>query len=169
MTTPSSSGPDALACVFTQRLSSTPRGARLARHLTLLQLEDWGIPYRTDLSDRAAQLVAELAANAVTHGRVPGRDLELRVSLLSGVVRIELADARRDRRPHPTPDGHGLPLIEALADAWGVTDRAMGKTVWVEATAWDQRNWASSSKARSTSGSEAEGSWATTSSIPRSA
>ena len=29
--------------VFSQRLSSTPRGARLARNLTLNQLHSWGI------------------------------------------------------------------------------------------------------------------------------
>ncbi|MBW5482909.1 ATP-binding protein [Streptomyces bambusae] len=120
------------ACVFTQRLSSTPRGARLARHLLLLQLEDWGIPYTSPTSDAAALIAAELATNAITHGRVPGRDFELRVSLLGGVLRIEVADARRDRRPCVRADGYGMPLVEALADAWGAVDRAMGKTVWAE-------------------------------------
>lgn len=45
------------------------------------RLDDWGIPYGTDPSDGAAAIVAELAANAVTHGRVPGRDFELRLTL----------------------------------------------------------------------------------------
>lgn len=31
--------------VFVQRFSSTPRGARLARHLALHRLDAWGVPY----------------------------------------------------------------------------------------------------------------------------
>jgi len=48
---------------FTVLLSPTPRGARLARLLATEQLRTWGLPL-----DRAAQIVAELAANAATHG-----------------------------------------------------------------------------------------------------
>ncbi|MGW7594842.1 ATP-binding protein, partial [Streptomyces rubiginosohelvolus] len=62
----------ATGTAFTQRFSSTPRGARLARRLALHQLDAWGVPHGTTASDTAAVLVAELAANAVTHGRVPG-------------------------------------------------------------------------------------------------
>ncbi len=58
---------------FVQRFSATPRGARLARHLAVGRLYAWGIPYGTDASDAVALVVAEFAANAVTHGRVPGR------------------------------------------------------------------------------------------------
>lgn len=58
--------------VFVQRFSSTPRGARLARLLVLHQPDAWGVPHGSEASDTAALLVAELAANAVTHGRVPG-------------------------------------------------------------------------------------------------
>ncbi|MEV1077288.1 hypothetical protein AB0I98_03390 [Streptomyces sp. NPDC050211] len=65
-----------------QRLNATPRGARLARRLTALQLAAWGHPYDSGVNRTAQQLVAELAANAVTHGRVPGRGLIL-VSLLA--------------------------------------------------------------------------------------
>lgn len=130
---------------FTQRLSATPLGARLARHLALNQLYEWGIPHGTDASDTVAVIVAELAANAVTHGRVPGRDFELRLSLLPGSVRIEVTDTRAERRP-PAPgavrrpeafdeSGRGLVLVEALADRWEVVDREPeppGKTVRAE-------------------------------------
>ncbi|GAA1897035.1 hypothetical protein GCM10009837_18910 [Streptomyces durmitorensis] len=37
------------------------------------QLDEWGVLYGCELSDTAAQIVAELAANAETHGRVSGR------------------------------------------------------------------------------------------------
>ncbi|MFF0478177.1 hypothetical protein [Streptomyces sp. NPDC004284] len=48
--------------VFTQRFSSTPRGARLARRLALHQLDRWRLPYGSETSDTTGLLVAELAA-----------------------------------------------------------------------------------------------------------
>ncbi|MBK3577610.1 ATP-binding protein [Streptomyces sp. MBT65] len=129
---------------FVQRLSPTPRGARLARHLALHQLHDWGIPHGSDTSDTAAAIVAELAANAVTHGRVPGRDFELRLSLVTGSVRIEVTDTRTGpcppapgavRQPDPLDEtGRGLVLVDALADRWEVVERMPppGRTVRVE-------------------------------------
>lgn len=45
--------------------------------------------------EAAEQVVAELAANAVLHGRVPGRDFRLRLTLRTdGALRIEVTDAR---------------------------------------------------------------------------
>ena len=61
---------------FAVQLSATRRGARLARLLTERELDDWGVP-----SGEAVQVVAELAANAVLHGRVPGRDFRLALRL----------------------------------------------------------------------------------------
>ncbi|MEU2021056.1 ATP-binding protein [Streptomyces sp. NPDC016469] len=129
----------ATASVFTQRFSSTPRGARLARRLALHQLDAWGVPHGSTASDTAAVLVAELAANAVTHGRVPGRDFELVVRLTGRTLRIEVSDARGECRPsagdmaEPAPlaeEGRGLLLVAALADRWEVLDRGpVGKTV----------------------------------------
>jgi anti-sigma regulatory factor (Ser/Thr protein kinase) len=126
---------------FTQRFSATRRGARLARHLALHQLDAWGIPYGSELSDSTALIVAELAANAVTHGRVPGRDFELRLALAPTALRIEVSDPRGEREPEPrqsapeAEDGRGLQLVEALATSWGTKDRLIGKTVWAELTA----------------------------------
>jgi len=131
--------------MFTQRLSSTPRGARLARYLALNQLHAWGIPHGSDPSDTVALIVAELAANAVTHGRVPGRDFELRLTLVTGGVRVEVTDTRAERPPAPADvrrrplcplagAGRGLLLVDALADRWEVVDREPppGKTVRAE-------------------------------------
>ncbi|MDT7843765.1 ATP-binding protein [Streptomyces justiciae] len=120
------------------RLSATPRGARLARRLTAHQLDTWGHPYDGEVNHTAQQVVAELAANAVTHGRVPGRDFELRLRLTpEDTVRIEVSDARHDRRLRYVTDpdaanGRGLILVSLLAQAWGVTERTVGKTVWAE-------------------------------------
>lgn len=136
--------------VFAQRLSATPRGARLARRLALAQLHAWGIPHGTDAADTVAVIVAELAANAVTHGRVPGRDFELRLSLVPGSVRVEVSDTHTGPRP-PGPgavrppralgeNGRGLVLVDALAARWEVLDRQPppGKTVRAEV---DVPNW----------------------------
>ncbi len=144
--------PSASDLTFTQRFSATPRGARLARRLTVQQLADWGIPHATPTSDTAALIVAELATNAVTHGRVPGRDFELHLTLTPAHLRLEISDARPDHPPHlltPPPlstSGRGLHVVAALSDDWGVRERRGGltKTVWAVLTAGDhsggQRN-----------------------------
>ncbi|MGC9500717.1 ATP-binding protein [Streptomyces sp. WG7] len=131
------------ARVFVQRFSSTPRGARLARHLAVQRLHAWGVPYGSAVSDTAALLVAELTANAVTHGRVPGRDIEVLLRLDAYTLRIDVSDSRGECRPAgpegtavAAPDaegGRGLLLVDALADRWGVLDRVpVGKTVRAE-------------------------------------
>ncbi|MDX2540493.1 ATP-binding protein [Streptomyces sp. WI04-05B] len=130
--------------MFTQRLSATPRGARLARYLAVGQLDAWGIPYGSDVSEVVAVIVGELAANAVTHGRVPGRDFELRLVLVTGSVRVEVTDSRSGPRPPGPRDvraasplaesGRGLVIVDAVADRWEVLDRESppGKTVRAE-------------------------------------
>ncbi|MEO3767828.1 ATP-binding protein [Streptomyces sp. B8F3] len=140
--TPHPLPPPVTVRVFSQRFSSTPLGARLARHLTIVQLHSWGVPQTATVCDAAA-VVAELAANAVTHGRVPGRDFELRLSLLGQSIRIEVSDALGRRPPGPeqvgampVPEGEsgrGLLLVDMLADRWAVLDRVpVGKTVRAE-------------------------------------
>ncbi|MFJ8502873.1 ATP-binding protein [Streptomyces avermitilis] len=125
---------------FTVLLSSTRRGARLARLLTVQQLIDWGQPF-----EDAGQIVAELAANAVLHGRVAGRDFRLTLALSvththTHTLRIAVTDTRGECLPYVTqrdaPDaesGRGLILVEAYADRWGVDDGpAPCKTTWAE-------------------------------------
>ncbi|MEV2246947.1 ATP-binding protein [Streptomyces sp. NPDC049970] len=124
---------------FTVLLSPTRRGARLARLLTTAHLSHWGLP-----TESAAHIVAELATNATVHGRVPGRDFRLSLTVLrEALLRIEVTDARGERVP-PAPrsadlprdeaeSGRGLPIVGALADRWGVdVGPAPRKTVWAE-------------------------------------
>lgn len=125
--------------VFAVRFSSTHRGARLARLLTAEQLDAWGVPYGSEPAEAAALVVAELAANAVQHGRVPGRDFEVRLTLDGDVLRIAVSDARGERLPvlaeaaEDGESGRGLHLVAALTTAWGTEPRPpSGKTVWAE-------------------------------------
>ncbi|GHH41435.1 ATP-binding protein [Streptomyces candidus] len=138
----SSDKPQLRTCVreFTVQLSSTRRGARLARLLAVEQLRSWGLPL-----EEPAHIVAELAANAVTHGRVPGRDFRLALSVDdAGTLRIEVTDACGDRMPSAAAEsadeesGRGLLLVEVLADKWGVTPGPYPcKTVWAECAVAD--------------------------------
>ncbi|MEU3729808.1 ATP-binding protein [Streptomyces sp. NPDC033538] len=131
------------AARFAMAFTSTPRGARLARLFVSHCLDAWGHPYDGDVNETLTLITAELCANAVRHGRVPGRDFHVRLTVeaCGGRLRVEVSDTRAERRPvvtDPTgPDaeaesGRGLLLVTALADDWGVTDRhgGPGKTVW---------------------------------------
>ncbi|MFJ4520624.1 ATP-binding protein [Streptomyces sp. NPDC088810] len=128
--------------MFVQRFSATRRGARLARRLAAHRLHRWGMPYGGPASDTVTLVVAELAANAALHGRVPGRDFELRLTFdrAAGVVRVEVSDTHPGRPEPPEPahpldtdGGRGLLLVAAVAARWGVGERTgPGKTVWAE-------------------------------------
>ncbi|MBM7441796.1 ATP-binding protein [Streptomyces sp. HB132] len=120
---------------FTVLLSSTRRAARLARLLTTAHLGDWGLP-----TESAAHIVAELAANAMLHGRVPGRDFRLSLAVHDDrLLRIAVTDTLGERLPLLAPPvedaefGRGLLIVEALADRWGVdVGPVPRKTVWAE-------------------------------------
>lgn len=130
----------------TALLAATPKGAAVCRRLARRQLSDWGLnSTHTEPFHCALLIVAELAANAITHGRIAGRGFELHLSLTTAVrrgttLRIEISDPRGDRLPilpivH-TPNsqtGRGLTLIDALCDRWGTIPRhPNAKTVWAE-------------------------------------
>lgn len=123
---------------FTVPLSATRRAARLARLIAGEQLVAWGLPL-----DPARLIVAELAANAVVHGRVAGRSFRLGLTVTApATLRIEVTDPQGDQLPtqarvaagaEPAESGHGLLLVEELADRWGVrTGPVPCKTVWAE-------------------------------------
>jgi anti-sigma regulatory factor (Ser/Thr protein kinase) len=98
---------------------------RLARVLS-----GWGL---TGEDGEPTQLVVtELLDNVIAHGRGPTR---LAVRLVAGGVRVEVTDGSpelpRLGPPDPTSaHGHGLVIVDGLAQQWGWTDEPSGKTVW---------------------------------------
>ncbi|MFF9318545.1 ATP-binding protein [Streptomyces sp. NPDC014735] len=127
---------------FSRQFPSTARGARLARRVTVRHLDQWGFPPGSDTSCTIALVVAELAANAVCHGRVRGRNFLLGVAYETGArrIRVEVSDACAELPPvdvsvpaEGKETGRGLVLVDALAARWGASPRApLGKTVWAE-------------------------------------
>ncbi|MEZ3181254.1 ATP-binding protein [Streptomyces pimonensis] len=127
---------------FAMAFTSSPRGARLARRLVSHRLDAWGHPYDGRVNDALTLITAELAANAVRHGHVAGRDFHVRLVHGAGTVRVEVTDTRTERVPllseaEPPGDaesGRGLLIVAGLATRWAVAPRegAPGKTVWAE-------------------------------------
>ncbi|WP_349775401.1 ATP-binding protein [Streptomyces vilmorinianum] len=78
-------------------------------------------------------MAAELTANAVRHGHVPGRDFRLRLLLAANTLRIEVIDTRTERQPTTdttrTPpsseeSGRRLYVVARIADSIGYALRA---------------------------------------------
>ncbi|WP_438485587.1 ATP-binding protein [Streptomyces sp. S186] len=142
---------------FAMRFTSTRRGARLARRLASHRLDEWGYPYDGEINESVTAIVGELAANAVRHGHVPGRDFALRLLAPTRAskatalrFRVEVSDTRSEQVPAVTSGGgagagadgcgglaeggRGLLIVGCLAAGWGVVPRpgGPGKTVWAE-------------------------------------
>lgn len=128
--------PSAVCCP----LDCGPRSARTARQLTRKTLGDWG---RNSLIGDAEAIVAELVANAVTHGAkstgacdqaASGTSLRwLRGTSEVLCAVLDASDAVPMLKPPATPDeaGRGLWIVDALSDAWGWSPLAgRGKAVW---------------------------------------
>ncbi|WP_138898651.1 ATP-binding protein [Streptomyces chryseus] len=130
---------------FSMRFTSSLRGARLARRLVSHRLDTWGHPYTCDANETLTLITAELAANAVRHGHVAGRDFHVRLTETGDgprVLRVEVTDTRTERVPlltaqEPPGDaesGRGLLIVACMASRWAVAPRVdgPGKTVWAE-------------------------------------
>ncbi|MGK5531088.1 tetratricopeptide repeat protein [Streptomyces sp. URMC 129] len=114
---------------FPQDLTSV----RAAREFTSATLAEWGL---SDRRDDARLCVSELATNALLHGAPTGGEFSVRLDADADWLRIAVRDTGGGR-PEPRafgPDGdggRGLALIAELADAYGYTEHAVGKTVWL--------------------------------------
>jgi anti-sigma regulatory factor (Ser/Thr protein kinase) len=89
-------------------------------------------------ADVAILLTSEIVTNAVVHSdsRRVGGTVVLVVTEISGGLRIEVADNGSDlstpvvRGDVYASDGHGLYLVQALADQWGYVRDETATTVW---------------------------------------
>lgn len=88
--------------------------------------------------DTAVLLVSELVTNAVMHStsRCCGGTVSTLIMESSGGLRIEVADEGSElsapvvRGDVYASDGHGLFLVQTLADQWGYLRDDHGTTVW---------------------------------------
>lgn len=115
---------------FTPVPPSVPHDRRTAGAV----LRAWGVDPASSIA--VLLVVSELATNAVRHGRVPGRYFEVRIAYdAEKMVGVEVSDPGEGRPviADATPDdesGRGLAIVDSLAEAWGIRERIVGKTVW---------------------------------------
>jgi anti-sigma regulatory factor (Ser/Thr protein kinase) len=89
-------------------------------------------------ADDAALMTSELVTNAVLHSnsRLPGGTVMITVLESDVGVRVEVADSGSEltapvvRGEVYSADGHGLFLVQSLADQWGYLRDESGTTVW---------------------------------------
>jgi anti-sigma regulatory factor (Ser/Thr protein kinase) len=117
---------------FPRAIPEVPR----ARHFVI----DLFAEQRAEATDAILLVTSELVTNAVRNG---SGQVELRVDLDDGAVRVEVLDEGHAALPvpqgPPPPDaigGRGLHLVGAVSDAWGSGFDEEGRTlVWAELTA----------------------------------
>lgn len=118
-----------------------PRHLRQVRAAVLVAVADRipeGASDHTDLDERLAVVVSELAGNALRHGRPPTVVALWRVD---GLLIIDVRDNDLEGRPTveerraPGAGGLGLALVERLAQDVGWYRTDTGKHVWA-AFAW---------------------------------
>jgi anti-sigma regulatory factor (Ser/Thr protein kinase) len=88
--------------------------------------------------DTAVLLTSELVTNAVMHStsRSVGGSVSILIMEAGGGMRIEVADEGSElsspvvRGDVYASDGHGLFLVQTLADQWGYLRDDRGTTVW---------------------------------------
>src|SRR5262249_29260497 len=121
----------AMSRCATLALSATSAAPRQARRFVVATLEEWSVG---SVRDRAGLLVSELVTNVIRHVACSPRIV---VTEDDGCVRIEVFDAgpggavQRQREMHDV-GGHGLLLVEAVADRWGAAHDGREHVVWCE-------------------------------------
>ena len=110
---------------------------RVARAFVAGVLRELAAPDAAVL-DNATLLTSELVTNAIRHSRSgeSGGSVGLVVLAVTGGIRVEVTDSGSAgglpvvRDDIYTCDGHGLFLVEAVADRWGYRTTGAGTTVW---------------------------------------
>jgi anti-sigma regulatory factor (Ser/Thr protein kinase) len=124
------------ACVLGRlTVRGRPDQVSRARSFIAATLGDLG-----DCTDTAVLLTSELVTNSVRHSDsgAAGGTVTIAVLEVSGGRRIEVADAGS---PDSAPvvkwdtfasDGHGLFLVDKMAECWGYLRDEAGTTVWFQ-------------------------------------
>jgi len=112
-------------------LPPVARSAAAARRLVGQLLDAWAAE---GFRDDATLLVSELVTNVVRHvtGQVAMR---VEVALTGPGLQVAVVDSSAAPPVPRTPGphgGHGMGLVEAVADRWGSDDHGDGKRVWFE-------------------------------------
>ena len=144
--TPATTDAGAPATYCVAQFAATALAAGDARAFTKRELAAWGSP--RDLIEAGVLIASELVTNAVKAAALLGGG-SLRIGLRRMPrrrVRIGVWDQLAATIPHPadhpaaTPDsanappesGHGLRLVAAIAEAWGVSYHSSGTEVWAQ-------------------------------------
>lgn len=115
---------------YSTSLPKSPASAAEARRF----LDRLGDDVSLKVLDNARLLVSELVANAVEHVAEDG-EIELRIALDDGVLRVEVLDSgpgfSPPRRRRGSERGWGLHFVDRLATRWAI-DREDRSRVWFE-------------------------------------
>jgi serine/threonine-protein kinase RsbW len=87
------------------------------------------------MADDIILCASELATNAAIHSHscLPGRTFAVRAEISSGqYVRIEVEDGGGPWTPAPSGAAHhhGLDIVAALANDWGINGGQAGRLIW---------------------------------------
>ena len=113
-------------------LEGAPSSVAQARRFACAVLEASGA---TEDEWPVAQVVSELATNAVVHAGTP---FVLSIAHDAARIRVAVTDGRPlarasiRRLSNETTTGRGLRLVQNLGQAWGVDQTDSAKTVWCE-------------------------------------
>jgi anti-sigma regulatory factor (Ser/Thr protein kinase) len=117
---------------YSTTLPKSPSSAAQAR----LFLDQVRTEVDAEVFENARLLTSELVANAIEHVREEG-DLEVRIALGDGVLRVEVLDPGPGFAPRPrlqgSERGWGLRFTERLASRWAADFDGRAR-VWFELT-----------------------------------
>jgi PAS domain S-box-containing protein len=116
--------------VFGREMPADPAAVAGVRAEAARQLSEWGLGR---VRTAAEQIIGELLANAVRHGKGPVRLRLIRHMKLTCEVFDTSPGPPLPRHPEATDEGgRGLVLVAELCTRWGVRRTGDGKIVWAE-------------------------------------